>query len=95
MSQFESLFTYYKLEGPMPIQEYISKRWDNGPNKTGHFCQVLPKLAYLGRLSQEPDPVSLWLKDKGRSRFNTQLRDLGYNGKDIGANATKLAAVIR
>ena len=26
VSQFESLFTYYKLEGPMPIQEYISKR---------------------------------------------------------------------
>ena len=63
--------------------------------KEGHFCQKLPKLVYLGRLSQEPDPVSLWLKDKGQSRFNTQLRDLGYNGKDIGANATKLAAVIR
>ena len=46
-------------------------------------------------LRHEPDPVSHWLKDKGTSRFNTQLRDLGYNSKDIGSNATKLAAVVR
>ena len=26
VSQFESQFTYYKLEGDMPIQEYINKR---------------------------------------------------------------------
>ena len=26
VSQFESLFTYYKLEGAMTIQEYINKR---------------------------------------------------------------------
>ena len=56
---------------------------------------MLPKLDNLFRLRHEPNPVSLWLKDKGQSRFNTQLRDLGYNGQDIGANATKLAAVIR
>ena len=55
--------------------------------------EVLPNLVHLGRLRQEPDHVSQWLKAQGR--FNTQLRDLGYNGKDIGANATKLAAVIR
>ena len=56
--------------------------------------EVLPNLVHLGRLRQEPDHVSLWLKD-GQDRFNTQLRDLGYNAQDIGANATKLAAVIR
>ena len=56
--------------------------------------EVLPNLVHLGRLRQEPDRVSLWLKD-GQDRFNTQLRDLGYNAQDIGANATKLAAVIR
>ena len=28
VSQFESLFTYYKLERGMPIQEYINERYD-------------------------------------------------------------------
>ena len=56
---------------------------------------MLINVFHLGRLTQEPDPVSLLLEDKGQSRFNTQLRDLGYNAKDIGTNATKLAAVIR
>ena len=49
----------------------------------------------LCSLRHEPDPIALWLNDKGTSRFNTQLRDLGYNAQDIGANATKLAAVVR
>ena len=56
--------------------------------------EVLPNLVHLGRLRQEPDHVSLWLKD-GQDRFNTQLRDLGYNAQDIGANSAKLAAAIR
>ena len=55
--------------------------------------EVVPNLVHLGRLRQEPDHVSMWLKAQGR--FNTQLRDLGYNAQDIGANATKLAGVIR
>ena len=55
--------------------------------------EELPNLVHFGRLRQEPDPVSMWIK--GQRRFNTQLRDLGYHAKDIGANATKLAAVIR
>ena len=47
-------------------------------------------------LRHEPDPVSLWKKDRGHPRkFNTQLRDLGYNALDIGSNATKLAAAVR
>ena len=28
VSQFESLFTFYKLERGMPIQEYINERYD-------------------------------------------------------------------
>ena len=55
--------------------------------------EVVPNLVHLGRLRQEPDHVSMWLKAQGR--FNTQLRDLGYDAQDIGANATKLAAVVR
>ena len=56
--------------------------------------EVLPNLVHLGRLRQEPDHVSLRYKG-GQGRFNTQLRDLGYTAQDIGADATKLAAVIR
>ena len=41
------------------------------------------------------DPMSLWLNDKGTRQFNTQLRDLGYNARDIGSNVTKLVAVVR
>ena len=50
-----------------------------------HLLKFLPK-----RRNDER-----YLCCKGTSRFNTQLRDLGYNAQDIGGNATKLAAVIR
>ena len=30
VSQFESQFTYYKLEEGMPIRDYINKRWEVG-----------------------------------------------------------------
>ena len=55
--------------------------------------EVLFNLVHLGRLRQEPDHVSQWLKAQGR--FNTQLRDLGYNAQDIGSSSAKLAAAIR
>ena len=59
--------------------------------KNGHFNDFA-----LNRLRHESDPVHLWQKDKGqRTKFNTQLRDLGYNAIEIGSNATKLADVLR
>ena len=33
-------------------------------------------------------------RDSRNSRFNTQLRDLGY-GQKVGLNATKLAAAVQ
>ena len=33
-------------------------------------------------------------KDSRNSRFNTQLRDLGY-GQEVGLNATRLAAAVQ
>ena len=64
------------------------------------YCMVKHEWSYedyvdIYSLRHEPNPMSLWQNEKGMKQFNTQLRDLGYNAKDIGSNATKLAAVVR